>query len=89
MPEPSDDVDVNAIATPMPGVCVDIKVEAGDSVSAGQVVAVLEAMKMQNNLQAPRSGVVKAVHVNVGDSLEGDTVIIELEVEEPVAEESA
>lgn len=89
MPEKVDEVDLNAIVTPMPGVCVSVSVQPGDEVSAGQVVAVLEAMKMQNNMTSPRAGIVKAVHVTVGESLDDGTVIVELEdvvEEEAVAE---
>jgi hypothetical protein len=53
MPEPIDDFDANAILTPMPGVCIHVDVKPGDVVSSGQVVAVIEAMKMQNNMFAP------------------------------------
>jgi len=89
MPEPVDDFDANAIATPMPGVCVNVNVQVGDEVSAGQTVAVIEAMKMQNNMHAPRAGVVKAVYAVSGQTLDADEVIIELEEEEADADDEA
>ena len=47
----------------MPGTIIDIKVKVGDSVSAGDSVIVIEAMKMENEIQASKSGVVVAIHV--------------------------
>ena len=65
--------------SPLPGVVVDIKVSVGDAVKAGNVVAVLEAMKMENDICAPKDGVVKQIVVSKGDSvLEGtDLIVIE------------
>eukprot|EP00039_Didymoeca_costata_P026196 m.15220 g.15220 ORF g.15220 m.15220 type:complete len:682 (-) comp5329_c0_seq1:182-2227(-) len=82
MKEPIDTTDMDAVLTPMPGVCVAITVQPGDTVSAGQVVAVVEAMKMQNNMLCPRNGVVKAVHVEVGTKMGAEDILIELEKEE-------
>lgn len=66
----------NAIKSPLPGVIVAINVSVGDTVQKGQTVAVLEAMKMENNIQASADGVVASVDVNVGDSiLEGVTIL--------------
>ena len=66
-----------AIKTPLPGVIIDIKVNVGDTVAKGQTVAILEAMKMENDLQAERDGKVKEVKVEKGDSvLEGAVIII-------------
>ena len=64
------------VTSPLPGVIVEISVKEGDSVSAGQKVAVLEAMKMENEIAADRSGVVTAIHVAKGDSvLEGASIV--------------
>ncbi|MFI3306368.1 MAG: biotin/lipoyl-containing protein [Rikenellaceae bacterium] len=64
------------VNSPLPGVILDIRVAVGDSVSAGQTLAVLEAMKMENNVDAPMAGVVKSIAVRCGDSvLEGDVLI--------------
>jgi propionyl-CoA carboxylase alpha chain len=64
---------------PMPGLVVALHVSAGDKVEAGQPLAVVEAMKMENVLQAVKSGVVSEVPVAVGDSLQVDDVIMEFE----------
>ena len=53
-----------------------ISVKVGDTVKAGQQVAVLEAMKMENTIESPVAGTVTAVHVNVGDSVPADAPIV-------------
>jgi propionyl-CoA carboxylase alpha chain len=63
---------------PMPGLLVALHVEAGEKVEAGQPLAVVEAMKMENILRAEKSGVVKQVNVAAGDSLAVDAVILEM-----------
>ena len=66
-----------AIKAPLPGVVLDIKVNVGDAVNAGDTVVILEAMKMENNINADKSGVVKSINVNKGDSvLEGAELLI-------------
>ena len=63
------------ITAPMPGTIVDIRVKVGDSVERGQLVAVLEAMKMETEILAPDAGTVTEVHVaksaavNLGDAI--------------------
>ncbi len=64
---------------PMPGLLVRLDVAAGDSVEAGQPLAVVEAMKMENILRAEKTGRVKSVEAKAGDSLAVDQVILELE----------
>ena len=65
------------IKSPLPGVIIDIKVNVGDKVTATSVVAILEAMKMENNINAGKDGVVKAICVNKGDSvLEGTDILV-------------
>lgn len=68
-----------ALRSPLPGIILEIACKAGDTVKKGQKVLVLEAMKMENVINADRDGVIKEVKVNKGDSvLEGaDLVIIE------------
>jgi pyruvate carboxylase subunit B len=63
----------------MPGRVVAVLVADGDSVQAGQGVLVLEAMKMQNEIQAEHEGVVKRVRVVAGQAVEGGDVLLELE----------
>ena len=64
------------ITAPLPGVIVSLAVKEGDSVKAGQTVAVLEAMKMENDIQSEYDGVVSAVKVNPGDSILEGAVIV-------------
>lgn len=65
-----------AVTSPLPGVIIAVKVNVGDTVKAGQEVAVLEAMKMENSIEATHDGTVTAVHVTKGDSiLEGAAVV--------------
>ena len=65
------------ILSPLPGVILDLKVNVGDQVKAGQTVAILEAMKMENNINAEHDGVVTAIKVNKGDSiLEGAEILL-------------
>ena len=64
---------------PMPGLLVSLNVKEGDQVEAGQPLAVVEAMKMENILRAEKSATVKSVHAKAGDSLAVDAVILELE----------
>jgi propionyl-CoA carboxylase alpha chain len=64
---------------PMPGLVTAIHVAAGDKVEAGQPLAIVEAMKMENILRAEKSGVVKVVNATAGESLAVDAVILEME----------
>jgi biotin carboxyl carrier protein len=64
------------VQSPLPGVILDIKVNVGDSVSVGQTLVLLEAMKMENNIDSDRAGVVKSIKVKAGDSvMEGDVLV--------------
>lgn len=69
----------SGVKSPLPGVILDIKVNVGDQVKKGQVIIILEAMKMENNINADKDGKITAISVSKGDSvLEGtDLVIIE------------
>ncbi|TPG56084.1 acetyl/propionyl/methylcrotonyl-CoA carboxylase subunit alpha [Sphingomonas glacialis] len=64
---------------PMPGLLMRLDVAAGDKVEAGQPLAVVEAMKMENILRAEKAGTVKSVNAAPGDSLAVDAVILEME----------
>jgi biotin carboxyl carrier protein len=66
------------IRSPLPGLIVDVLVKEGDSVKAGQNMMVMEAMKMENQIQAPHDGTVKKVFVDKGDTVAEDDVLIEL-----------
>jgi propionyl-CoA carboxylase alpha chain len=66
-----------AVRSPMPGLVVSIAVAEGEEVKAGESVAVVEAMKMENVLRAERDGIVKKIRVKPGDSVAVDAVIME------------
>ena len=67
------------LLSPMPGLLVQIAVAEGDAVKAGETLAVVEAMKMENVLRAENDGVVKSLHAGNGDSLKVDQQILEFE----------
>ena len=64
------------VNSPLPGVIVEVSVKEGQTVTSGQKVAVLEAMKMENEISAPKDGTITAINVNKGDSiLEGAPIV--------------
>ena len=65
-----------AVKAPLPGTITDIRVQVGQQVSAGDIVLVLEAMKMQNNIEAEASGKISAIMVKQGDSVMEGTVLL-------------
>ena len=69
----------NAIKTPLPGVIIDVTVNVGDMVKKGDTVVVLEAMKMENNINADRDGKVIAIEVAKGDTVADGAVLVVLE----------
>ena len=66
----------HAVVSPMPGRVVRVLVEPGDTVHAGQGLAVVEAMKMENEVASPAAGVVSAVRAAAGDSVESGAVLV-------------
>lgn len=66
----------DALKSPLPGTIKDICVAVGDEVSEGQTLIVLEAMKMENNLEAEKAGKVAEIKVNIGDAVMQDTPLI-------------
>ena len=72
-------VNGHAVKTPLPGVIIDVKVNVGDTVKKGDTVVVLEAMKMENNINADRDGKVTAVQVAKGDTVADGAVLIVIE----------
>lgn len=76
VPKPAASGAGKPVTSPLPGVIIAVKVNVGDSVKAGQEVAVLEAMKMENSIEAIQDGTVTAIHVAKGDSiLEGAAIV--------------
>ena len=64
------------VVAPLPVTINEIKVKVGDKVNAGDTVVILEAMKMQNNIEAETSGTITGINVNKGDAvMEGDTLV--------------
>jgi len=69
----------NAVKAPLPGTIVEVKVAVGDEVQPGDIVVVLEAMKMANNLEAEKGGKVTAVLVQQGQSVMEDDALVVIE----------
>ncbi len=70
---------LDAAIAPMPGVLVSLSTAAGVAVEAGQVVAIIESMKMETEIKAPRAGIVDRVLVAVGESFSGGAALVTLE----------
>ena len=68
----------NSVTAPMPGTILEVKVSAGQSVKKGDVICVLEAMKMENDIPAPCDGVVASINVQKGASVAANDVIATL-----------
>ena len=66
------------VVSPMPGTVLDVRVKEGDAVSVGQVVVILEAMKMETEIVSEVAGSVAAVRVKKGDAVDTDTVLVEV-----------
>lgn len=69
----------NSVASPMPGLLVKLPVAIGDKVEAGVTLAIVEAMKMQNELRAQSEGVVKKINFKEGDQVDAFVPIVELD----------
>ena len=69
---------IATVNAPMNGTIVDVKVKVGDKVTNGTVIAVLEAMKMENDIVSDKDGVVASVNVNKGDAVEPGAVVATL-----------
>ncbi|WP_373499781.1 biotin/lipoyl-containing protein, partial [Desulfococcus sp.] len=76
-PRPVSAVGTGTVAAPIPGLILKINVAVGDTVTAGQTVAIMEAMKMENNLTCAVSGVVQEIRVQKGSEVAtGDVIMI-------------
>ena len=82
-PPAGADVSGGRLTAPMPGRVIQLLVSAGDSVRQGQAMMVIEAMKMEHTIAAPRDGVVEAVHYGAGDPVEEGAELIALAGEKP------
>ena len=71
--------DAGAVTAIMPGKIIRMMVAAGDEIAEGQVLCILEAMKMENELKAPRAGRVKALYAQPGQNVEKGAVLAEIE----------
>ena len=70
-----------AIRAPMPGMIIDYKVKEGDKIKSGDIVVVLEAMKMENSLTSPTDGVIKKISFHAGSSVNKDDVLCVISAE--------
>lgn len=70
---------VSAVKAPLPGTILDIKVSVGQSIKKGDTVVVLEAMKMENNIDADRSGKIAEIRVSKGDAVMEGSVLVTIE----------
>ena len=77
----SNDTQGNPFAAPMPGKITVVNVADGDQVEVGDVLVVLEAMKMEHSIRAPRDGLIATVHVSIGDQVDDGTDVLEMEPE--------
>ena len=66
------------VESPMPGTILDVKTSVGASVNEGDVLCILEAMKMENDIVAPSAGTVASINVNKGDSVDAGQVLVTL-----------
>lgn len=70
---------LNSIQAPMPGVILETRVSEGQEVFEGDVLLILEAMKMENTILSPRDAVIKKVHIEPGATVDKNTLLIELQ----------
>ncbi|MGB4204489.1 MAG: acetyl-CoA carboxylase biotin carboxylase subunit [Bacteroidales bacterium] len=70
----------NDLVSPMPGKVIDVRVKPGDKVSKGEIVAIIESMKMENNIIAPFDSIVEGVYVEKGSSVGGAELLVRLKI---------
>ncbi|MDU0478914.1 biotin/lipoyl-containing protein [Staphylococcus chromogenes] len=70
---------LNAVTAPLAGSVFKVLVNEGDQIEAGQVVLILEAMKMETEITAPSAGTVTRLHVSPGDPVQGGQALLEIE----------
>lgn len=69
---------LNEIKAPMPGLILQVNVEIGNKVKEGEVILILEAMKMENAICAPRDGIIKSINIKKGKAVEKGALLIEM-----------
>ena len=72
------DIDEGGLSAPMPGTILENLVKQGQRVREGQTLLVMEAMKMEHRIQAPRAGEVTRLHYSVGDRVDMGTTLVEI-----------
>lgn len=77
-PAPSGKAGATVIKAPMPGTLIKVNVKPGDAVKKGDILCVLEAMKMENDIMAPADGVVASVEASQGSSVATNAVLVTL-----------
>ena len=77
--EETIEVNPNAITAPMPGSIIQVMVKPGDEVAENDVVLILEAMKMENEVCAPKAGKIKSIFVSEGQAVSADAPLFEME----------
>ena len=75
-PKPTHD---GCVTTAMPGTVIDIKVKIGDKVNAGDSLVIIEAMKMENEIQAQKAGTIVGIHIEKGESISPNETLIEIQ----------
>lgn len=78
-PAPAAAVSGTPVNSPMPGTILDVKASVGDTVAEGQVLMVLEAMKMENDIVAPKAGKVTSIAVKKGDTVNSNDVLASIQ----------
>ena len=77
-PKPSATAGSRSVSAPMPGTILNVKVSVGQAIKKGDIICVLEAMKMENDIPAPCDGVIASVNVQKGASVAANDVIATL-----------
>ena len=68
----------DSVKSPMPGTILSVEVKNGDKVNKGQVLLILEAMKMENEIVSPKDGIVANVHVKKGENVESGSPLVDI-----------
>lgn len=77
-PKPKASGASNEVVSPLPGTVLSINFKEGDTVNSGDVVLVIEAMKMENDIVAPEGGTILSIHVKKGDNVQGEDLLFVL-----------